>query len=554
MLTTIVTRRSDRAPLPGWTVRYEVTSAGAALGPTGGNRVEVSTDTTGRASIEISPTSAGVGEAVVNMVVVPPLESAAAASPGLEVGRGVATISWKDGVPGAPPWLAPPGGLASATPQPSLLGPPLTGSGPSEAAASGLPYADERQPNRFEPPPSLSDSASPPKTYAPPPPRQEPAGKPELVVDVRRRGPERVEVGGYASFDVVVTNRGDATARGIKVLDRFDPGLSHVRAIENEFAVKYDSMKDLAPGDSATVALTFGVRAAGQQCHRVKVTADSAAAVEESGCIAAIEAKPTTPPVLEVTKQGPTRHFVGELAKFRTVIKNTGDQPVTNLEVVDHYDEAFEPRFTDPGREILPDGSFKWRIARLEKGERREINVQCACVTPAASACSLVTVTADGDVRYADEKCVEILSLAPTASPSGGVVPPPALSAGNLKLSMQTNVNPVRVGRPMTLFVFVENTGAQVERDVTLRVLVPQETTPETAQIRPSGAAQFAGPREIRFNNIGELRPGERREFEIPLTADRPGVITFWAEGNAAGLAKPITAESNPIQIESATQ
>ncbi len=55
------------------------------------------------------------------------------------------------------------------------------------------------------------------------------------------------------------------------------------------------------------------------------------------------------------------------------MIKNTGDVPVTNLEVVDHYDEAFEPRFTDPGREILPNGDFRWKIARLEKGERREI-------------------------------------------------------------------------------------------------------------------------------------------------------------------------------------
>jgi hypothetical protein len=31
-------------------------------------------------------------------------------------------------------------------------------------------------------------------------------------------------------------------------------------------------------------------------------------------------------------------------------------------------------------------------------------------------------------------------------------------------------------------------------------------------------------------------------------------VITFWAEVNAAGLAKPLTAESNPIQIEAASQ
>jgi uncharacterized repeat protein (TIGR01451 family) len=114
-----------------------------------------------------------------------------------------------------------------------------------------------------------------------------------------------------------------------------------------------------------------------------------------------------------VTKQGPTRHYVNEVAKFRIVIKNTGDLPVTNLKIVDSYDAAFEPRFTDPGREILPDGKFQWRIDRLEKGERREFNVQCACVTPAQSACSRVIVTGDGGINLADEKCVEILPAPP---------------------------------------------------------------------------------------------------------------------------------------------
>ena len=96
----------------------------------------------------------------------------------------------------------------------------------------------------------------------------------------------------------------------------------------------------------------------------------------ESGCITAIDKQARHPPTLEVTKQGPTRHYVGEIAKFRIVIKNTGDVPVTNLVIVDHYDAAFEPRRTDAGREILPDGSFQWRIPRLEKGERREFNVR----------------------------------------------------------------------------------------------------------------------------------------------------------------------------------
>ena len=381
--------------------------------------------------------------------------------------------------------------------------------GPTMASPTFPPPPDVegQTPNRFEPPPSLSDNSSPSSDSSPSQRllaaakdlwthrlTQEPAGKPVLVVDVRRRGPENVSVGGVASFEVLVTNRGESTARNIKVLDRFDAGLTHPKAVDSELAVKYEAMRDLAPGDSATVPLTFGVHAAGRLCHYVTVSADGAESATGSGCVTAIDSKPATPPTIEVTKQGPTRHYVGELAKFRVVIKNTGEVPVTNLVVIDSYDEAFDPRFADAGREDLPDGSFQWRIARLEKGERREINVQCACVTPTRSACSRVIVTADGDVRVAENKCVEILPLA-TSPPGarGAVTPPPPLSAADLKLSMRSTANPARVGGPMTLFVFIENAGQQLERDLSLRVLLPQETMPDASLIRPPGTFQIVG-------------------------------------------------------------
>jgi uncharacterized repeat protein (TIGR01451 family) len=556
VLTTIVTRRSDRAPLAGWTVRYEVSGSTAALGSAGGSRVEVPTDATGRSSIEISPTSAGVGEALVNVAVVAPPDAAGSTNLATEVGRATTTITWKPGVPGAPPWLPAPPGLTGTMAAPAMIGPPLTAPSLSDSPTPNTPYTNERSPNRFEPPPSLSDNAPPPKTYAPPPKPQEPAGKPELVVDIRRVGSEQVEVGGFAKFDVVVTNRGDAPARKIKLLARFDAGLSHPRAVGDELAIKYESMRDLLPGESATVPLTYGVRAVGRQCHHVTVSADGAADATESGCITAIEARSATPPALEVTKLGPTRHYVGEIAKFRIVIKNTGNLPVTNLEVVDHYDDALEPRSTDSGREILPNGDLRWRIARLEKGERREINVHCACVSPAESACSRAIVTADGDLNYADEKCVEIMLL-PAATPpasSGAITPPPPLPAETLKLSLRTSANPGRVGTPLTLFVLVENLGQQTQREVSLRVQLPKGTTPNAAGIVPPGTFEIVGQLEVRFNNVGDLEPGQRRDFEIPLTANTPGVVSFAAQVIAAGMQQPMVIESNPIQIEAAAQ
>jgi uncharacterized repeat protein (TIGR01451 family) len=569
ILTTIVTRRTDRAPLAGWTVQYDVAGTSASLGATGNNRVEVPTDATGRASIEISPTTGGVGEALVNVAVVAPPEVSAAASAPAEVGRSTATITWKTGVPGAPAWAPASLGLASAMPAPSLStsGPPLTGSSPmpapslTETPPPTAPYGStDRAPNRYEstPPPPIadrtpSDRTAPPKTYAPPPKPQS-AEKPELIVDARRVGPEQVEVGGFTKFEITVTNRGDALARDILLQVDFDSGLSHPQDTKNSLHVEYDKMRDLAPGDTASVALTFGVREPGRQCHSITVSAVGAASATASGCITGVEARSTAPSALEVTKQGPTRHYVGEVAKFRIVIKNTGEAPVTNIVVLDHYDASFEPRYTDPGREILPDGSFKWKIERLEKGERRTFDVQAACVSPSRSACSMVSVTADGDIRYADEKCVEILPLAnvPPAA-AGGVTPPPPLPSEDLKVTLRTSANPARVGSPLTLLVFLENLSQQPQRDVTLQILLPKETTPNAAQIVPPGA-EVIGQLEVRFANVGTINPGEQRQFQISLNANSPGVITFVAQISVAGKTQPIVKESTPIQIEPAAQ
>ena len=96
VLTTTVLRRTDGAPLAGWLVRYE-SASGASFGYEGGNVVDVPTDGAGRASVEVSPVDAGGGSTNVNVTIVRPPQASADASPQLEIGRGVATISWAAG-------------------------------------------------------------------------------------------------------------------------------------------------------------------------------------------------------------------------------------------------------------------------------------------------------------------------------------------------------------------------------------------------------------------------------------------------------------------------
>jgi hypothetical protein len=123
-----------------------------------------------------------------------------------------------------------------------------------------------------------------------------------------------------------------------------------------------------------------------------------------------------------------------------------------------------------------------------------------------------------------------------------------------LKVTIAESAGPARIGSPLTLFIFVENAGTQTERDVRLRVSVPQETTPLDAMIRPAGQFQVVGEREVRFNSLAELRPGEKRQFDVPVSVDRTGTVNIWAQVAAAGMAEPITAQSKLIEILPAGQ
>lgn len=510
VLTTTVTRRSDSSPVAGWLVRYEVAGGGASLGYGGGNYVDVPTDAAGRASVEVSPTGSGGGSTTVQMTLIRPPLAGAEASPQLEIGSGSATITW---------------GTAAA-PTPSLP------AGPSVPLPGPGPTTPERPPTG---------------TYTPPP-NEPPPGKAALSISIRRDGPDEVTVGDHVVFNVVVTNQGDGTARGIVVVDEFSHGLTHPQALPNEFAIKYPGMPDLPPGETASVPLDFEVIAAGRQCHEVKVTAEGGAEASSRSCVTARERQPLAQPSLSATMTGPTRREVGEVAEFRAVITNTGDVPITNIKIIDRYDPAFQPAQATSGHTLLAGGDLEWDVDRLEVSEQREFSLHCNCLMPTSSACNRVIVTADGGVTTADETCVEIL---PKLQPGGPGGEAGTAAASNLHLTITAMPSPTRVRQRTRLNVTVENTGQQPEQQVVLRLLLPPEMTPVADQIQSPTAATVRGY-DVTFAAVPEIAPGAKQQFVIPVDINREGAVRVWGRLDAQGLVGGITAQSETISIQPA--
>lgn len=423
VLTTTVLRRSDNAPLAGWTVRYDV-AGGASLGYEGGNFVETQTDAAGRASVEVSPVDAGGGTTNVAVSVYRP--AVGGGTPPRGLGSNITTITWGGAAQGVVPGV-PTAPVTPSMPAPPLASPPVADpytvspSLPTNPYSPGTstPPSSTMPPSSVQPPVGSSSgagSAQAPDPYSPPP-GDAGVGRPQLQVRVGPATPGQVAVGEFVRFDVVITNTGDGTARGIQVRDEFTAGLRHPSAKPGESAIVNTSIQDLPPNESTTVPLTFQVTAEGEQCHTVIVSAQDAETISQRGCVQGIR-----PAVASFRITGLRSAVVGQTAQFNVSVRN-GDVTTPDAQVVLKFDPAIEPTGTlDPSHERLPDGSILLKLGDLARGDLRTFVVEGRCKAQSQNACVQGELSSGGAFLTAAESCVEILPPAPTGD--GGIFGP----------------------------------------------------------------------------------------------------------------------------------
>lgn len=531
-LTTTVTRRSDGAPLAGYLVRYEVVGAGAAsLGYDEGPVTDVPTDALGRASVEVSPTDAAGGAATINVTVLRPPQSGSDAGPELALGRGTVTLNWAAGGVVSPP--------PALEPTPAL--PPTS--------SPGTP---------FIPPTSSPPATSPPGQFTPPA-DEPPPGRSQLTVTVRNSGPDQVEVGQLARFEIRVANTGDGIARDVVVRDEFDNGL---RVPGRDSQAVESRIRDLAPGDSETQNISFEVGRDGQLCHIVTVSDASGSRAFERACVSGVAPTPVVLPTLAVTVNGPLQQTVGELGVFEIVIRNTGTVAAENVTLVNEFPQGLRAVQATPNYAQQPGGQLSWQIDRVDVGETQRYKVQYEFLAPTRSACVLAETQLEGGGVYVDEHCTEVLPLddrgpqggAPQTIPAvpGGQPQPGPLrqSPQTLQLSVVESANPVAAGERMFMRVEITNAGTEPVSEVTLRVAFPAELVPDPVIVNPPVPYRLESAiNEVRFDPIGSIRPGETIPFQLPVNVRRAGTVTVWGRLEGPNIPEPIQIESNPIEI-----
>ncbi len=266
---------------------------------------------------------------------------------------------------------------------------------------------------------------------------------------------------------------------------------------------------------------------------------------------------------------------MGELAEFFVEAQNTSAEPLTNVRVSINPETTLRPTGATQGFDTSP-GALVWRYASLAPGKTIQLTVNCDCVGEANLACNWATVTADGDVSQAARACLEILPgpdgaasrgegetsveaprfpatapplpttvreeqpiaprspppesrEAPPAAPRRAPPPiqsPPSTAPGNLTLSVTDDMDPIRVGGMVTYRLTLANRTAESDRQVLVRVNLPDQVSVEA--IRGGQSTRFQDT--LRFTPINELRAGETVTFEIRARAIRPGTASISAD------------------------
>ncbi len=192
-------------------------------------------------------------------------------------------------------------------------------------------------------------------------------------------------------------------------------------------------------------------------------------------------------PQLTIQKFAPKEIQVGRPAVFRITVRNTGSATAADVEIYDQVPKGTRLLGTTPQAGRGPHGEIVWAVGPLRPGEEAKVEMQLM-PTAEGEIGSVATVHfgADASVRsMATRPQLVVESTAPKK---------------------------VLIGDQVMLSITISNPGTGVATGIVLEEHIP------------AGLQHPAG-NELEYR-VGDLKPGESRKLDLPLTANRPGVTT----------------------------
>jgi uncharacterized repeat protein (TIGR01451 family) len=385
---------------------------------------------------------------------------------------------------------------------------------------------------------------------------------------VRMNGPDAVEVGKRATFQIEITNTGSEVLRNVTLTDRFPPELVHAEGQQSPI-VKV--IGDLQPGQKASSpAVTFIVTRPGQHSHRLDVTADGNQSATARGVVTGIQTQ-VLPAKLQLRFSQPQQVKTGETGELVAEVTNVGGSLARNTKLSIAYGANFSAERATPGHQF-DEGrrTLSWTIDQLAAGAAVSRQVNLRGVSADDRAFVQITVTPEQGQPETRQVNIPVtggnraapapgpLVREPDPMPSAPAVPMPrpdiprpppreaVLPAGNLEVTLSQSANPIPQGGKTTYFLRIKNDASGADEALAITLVLPDglkfkrliNSEQQTFQL------QDATEREVTLTPIALVRSREEMPaLQVEVEGTRPGMFKFQVEVRSKRNPRPIVRE-----------
>ncbi|MFP4642580.1 MAG: DUF7507 domain-containing protein [Chloroflexota bacterium] len=336
---------------------------------------------------------------------------------------------------------------------------------------------------------------------------------------VTKDGPEQIAMHDQATYDIEVNNTGDLTATGVVLTDEIPEGMSYVSSdpagTVSGNTVVWD-VGSLNESDSRSFKLVLEGTQAGLWTNTV-----GAASEEVGTATAQATTRVIPPPEVSIAKTGPSGLFTGFTRSYTLDVTNTGAVELTDVVVTDDLPELLSYESSSPAGTVTGD-HIDWNLGTLKTGETKEIDVILGGVE-AGKAVNTATVTTHEGATATDS------------------LPITVLSAPGAHMSLIDSSDPVMIGEEYTYTIKVLNQSETNDlHNMKIVGLIPDETS----YVSADGDTTFTVEgKEVRFDSVAEMTPGETVEFTITVEATAAASAVFNATMTWDEFGEPIVGQ-----------
>ena len=563
LLSTTLTRSDGVTPLAGWLVRYEVVGGPTAgFAPSNSAAVDVISNEAGQAGVELVPATTAPGSTQVRIQIIRPGQTAGDA-PRLVVGQGWTSVNWS--APGLALTMSGPESAAVET----AVSYRIDVTNPGDLVSSDVVVSDVLPPGlallSSDPPgnflgdrlewrlgdlPGHSSSTITVNCRAAQPGEVQHCAAAKSAegltanhcvatriiqpsIGLNMLGPEAAEVGQRVEYRIEIRNLGVEVLREVALTDTFDAGLEHSAG---EVSPIRRVLGDLAPGATQEIAVEFIVRSEGRQCHTLEVTSLDGQRAAASRCLTATRpAAPPPAPGVQLRLSGPPTTLVDQKPVFKLLLANTGNVPLTGVEIVNRCSPSLEPNAALPAGFAFDPANprlLTWQVDNLGVGQQQEFTIECKCLRADPAATLETTVISTEGATDRATATIRIDAAAPDRGgppvvPPGPDVEPPA--RGELTVSIADRADPIRVRQEVEYLIVVKNDRNVSDKNVTLTVEFPAGLRFKKINSSAPHTTQTTG-NSIELSPFAEVRPGESLTFNVFATGESVGKFRVQAK------------------------